>query len=101
MRLSTNAISHEASGLANFLIERSVRNPVLGNRFHWYLMVEVALEDKQVAKVYGKVWYEYMEKLKKVSSLFFPVHISFGNLESLSRLRMAQHERRCCVGKVN
>ena len=66
MRLSTNAISHEDSGLADFLIDRSVRNPVLGNRFHWYLMVEVALEDKQVAKVYGKVWYKYMEKLKKV-----------------------------------
>ncbi|KAL5485774.1 VPS34 [Sanghuangporus weigelae] len=65
MRLSTNAISQEDSGLADFLIDRSVRNPVLGNRFHWYLMVEVALEDKQVAKVYGKVWYKYMEKLKK------------------------------------
>nr|XP_007262933.1 phosphatidylinositol 3-kinase [Fomitiporia mediterranea MF3/22]EJD06669.1 phosphatidylinositol 3-kinase [Fomitiporia mediterranea MF3/22] len=65
LRLSSNAISQEDSGLADFLIERAVRNPVLGNRFHWYLMVEVALEDKQVAKVYGKVWYKYMEKLKK------------------------------------
>ncbi|KAH8117761.1 phosphatidylinositol 3-kinase [Phellopilus nigrolimitatus] len=65
MRLSSNAISHEDSGLADFLIDRSVRNPVLGNRFHWYLMVEVALEDKMVAKVYGKVWYKFMEKIKK------------------------------------
>lgn len=69
MRLSTTVVSHEDSGLADFLIERSVRNPVLGNRFHWYLMVEVALEDKQVAKVYGKVWYKYMEKIKKVSQI--------------------------------
>ncbi|THH11009.1 hypothetical protein EW145_g927 [Phellinidium pouzarii] len=65
MRLSTNAISHDDSGLADFLIDRSVRNAVLGNRFHWYLMVEVALEDKLVAKVYGKVWYKFMEKIKK------------------------------------
>ena len=69
MRLSTAAISHDDSCLADFLIERSVRNPILGNRFHWYLMVEVALEDKLVAKVYGKVWYKYMEQLKKVGLL--------------------------------
>ena len=66
LRMSTNVISHDDSGLADFLIDRSVQNPVLGNRFHWYLMVEVALEDKQVAKVYGKVWYKFMEKIKKV-----------------------------------
>ncbi|KAI5119006.1 hypothetical protein M0805_004416 [Coniferiporia weirii] len=64
-RLSSNAISQDESGLADFLIDRSVQNPVLGNRFHWYLMVEVALEDKMVAKVYGKVWYKFMEKVKK------------------------------------
>jgi len=28
------------SSLANFLIERSIQNPILGNNFHWYLMVE-------------------------------------------------------------
>lgn len=49
------------------MIDRSVRNRILGDRFHWYLMVEVALEDKLVAKVYGKVWYKFMEKVKKVS----------------------------------
>lgn len=70
LRSSTNVISHDDSGLADFLIDRSVRNPILGNRFHWYLMVEVALEDKLVAKVYGKVWYKFMEKIKKVLSYF-------------------------------
>lgn len=66
VRVSANSILNEDSGLADFLIERSVRNPVLGNRFHWYLMVEVALEDKMAAKVFGKVWYKFMERLKKV-----------------------------------
>ncbi len=70
---------HDDSGLADFLIDRAVRNPVLGNRFHWYLMVEVALEDKQVAKVYGKVWYKFMEKVKKVG---VPVHGCRFNSES-------------------
>lgn len=70
LRSSTNVISHDDSGLADFLIDRAVRNPILGNRFHWYLMVEVALEDKLVAKVYGKVWYKFMEKIKKVLSYF-------------------------------
>lgn len=64
--MSTTGISQDDSGLADFLIDRAVQNPVLGNRFHWYLMVEVALEDKAVAKVYGKVWYRFMEKIKKV-----------------------------------
>ena len=66
LRSSTNFISHDDSGLADFLIDRAITNPILGNRFHWYLMVEVALEDKLVAKVYGKVWYKFMEKIKKV-----------------------------------
>lgn len=66
-RSGSGSTAHDDSGLADFLIDRAVRNPVLGNRFHWYLMVEVALEDKQVAKVYGKVWYKFMEKVKKVS----------------------------------
>lgn len=70
MRSSTSAVSHEDSGLADFLIDRSVDNPVLGNRFHWYLMVELALEDKMVAKVFGKVWYKFMEKVKKVCQQF-------------------------------
>ena len=65
-RSTTNAISPGDSGLADFLIDRAVRNPVLGNRFHWYLTVEVGLEDKANAKVFGKVWYNFMERTKKV-----------------------------------
>ena len=75
LRSTTSAVSYDDSGLSDFLIARAVRNQVLGNRFHWYLMVEVALEDKQVAKVYGKVWYKFMEKIKKVMLELIPFKI--------------------------
>ena len=65
---NTSAISYDDSGLADFLVERAVKNPVLGNRFNWYLTVEIALEDKTVAKVYGKVWFKFLEGIKKVRS---------------------------------
>ncbi|KAF5392397.1 hypothetical protein D9757_001549 [Collybiopsis confluens] len=45
-RAATNAISYDDSGLTDFLISRGVQNTWLGNRLYWYLMVEVALEDK-------------------------------------------------------
>ncbi|GJJ08563.1 hypothetical protein Clacol_002782 [Clathrus columnatus] len=56
-----SAISYEDSGLADFLIERSVANPILGNRFHWYLMVEV--QDKMMSKMYGRVDFRFMTRL--------------------------------------
>lgn len=62
-RSAASAISYEDSGLADFLIARAVQNPVLGNRFHWYLMVEVALEDKLMAKMYGRVDFNFMQKI--------------------------------------
>ncbi|XP_006459287.1 hypothetical protein AGABI2DRAFT_218336 [Agaricus bisporus var. bisporus H97] len=61
-RSATNAISYEDSGLTDFLIARGVQNPVLGNRLYWYLMVEVALEDKIMAKMYGRVVFKFMNK---------------------------------------
>lgn len=63
-RSAATAISHEDSGLADFLIERAVKNPVLGNRFHWYLMVEV--EDKVTGKMFGRVAYKFQEQISKV-----------------------------------
>lgn len=65
-RSTTSAISYDDSGLADFLIGRAVRNPLLGNRFHWYLMVEVALEDRIMAKMYGRVVYKFMGKIIEV-----------------------------------
>ncbi|KAJ3480520.1 hypothetical protein NLI96_g8291 [Meripilus lineatus] len=64
-RSTTSAISYDDSGLADFLISRAVRNPILGNRFYWYLMVEVALEDRVVAKMYGRVVFRFQEKMLK------------------------------------
>ncbi|CAD6575378.1 MAG: Phosphatidylinositol (PI) 3-kinase, partial [Cyphobasidiales sp. Tagirdzhanova-0007] len=47
--------------LEDFLIDRAVTNPVLGNNFHWYLMVEI--EDKMVGKMYGRTAYHFMMKI--------------------------------------
>ncbi|KAI0709903.1 atypical/PIKK/PI3K protein kinase [Earliella scabrosa] len=63
-RSTTSAVSYDDSGLADFLIARAVRNPILGNRFHWYLMVEVAMEDKVMAKMYGRVVFKFMKILE-------------------------------------
>ncbi|KAI0671945.1 atypical/PIKK/PI3K protein kinase [Trametes maxima] len=63
-RSMTSAVSYDDSGLADFLVSRAVRNPILGNRFHWYLMVEVAMEDKMMAKMYGRVVFKFMKILE-------------------------------------
>ncbi|KAF8072169.1 atypical/PIKK/PI3K protein kinase [Lyophyllum atratum] len=62
-RSTTSAISYEDSGLTDFLIARGVTNQVLGNRLYWYLMVEVALEDRVMAKMYGRVVFRFMNKI--------------------------------------
>ncbi|KAF8931871.1 Phosphatidylinositol (PI) 3-kinase, partial [Dissophora ornata] len=49
------------SNLVAFLIERAVKNPILGNYFHWYLMIEC--EDIAVSKMYGKVSFQYMSAM--------------------------------------
>ncbi|KAL7279363.1 hypothetical protein ACG7TL_007204 [Trametes sanguinea] len=64
LRSTTSAVSYDDSGLADFLISRAVRNPILGNRFYWYLMVEVAMEDKVMAKMYGRVVFKFMKILE-------------------------------------
>lgn len=56
------------SGLTDFLISRGVKHHVLGNRLYWYLMVEVALEDKVMAKMYGRVVYKFMAKVMEVQA---------------------------------
>jgi phosphatidylinositol 3-kinase len=45
-----------------------VKNSLLGNRFHWYLMVE--LEDKVMGKMYAHVAYKFMTKMMEVWSSF-------------------------------
>jgi phosphatidylinositol 3-kinase len=67
-RSVTSAISYEDSGLTDFLIARGVQNPILGYRLYWYLMVEVALEDKIMAKMYGRVVFKFMNKILEVNN---------------------------------
>ncbi|KAH7912328.1 kinase-like domain-containing protein [Hygrophoropsis aurantiaca] len=62
-RSTTSAISYDDSGLTDFLIARGVQNHILGNRLYWYLMVEVALEDRIVAKMYGRVVFKFLSKI--------------------------------------
>ncbi|KAG9294695.1 hypothetical protein G9A89_008174 [Geosiphon pyriformis] len=64
--ISAKSSSSHESSLATFLIERAIKNPILGNNFHWYLMVEC--EDKAVGKMYGKVAFQYQTALDKVLS---------------------------------
>ncbi|KAI8089272.1 kinase-like domain-containing protein [Halteromyces radiatus] len=52
------------SSLVQFLIDRATQNPILGNYFHWYLMVEC--EDKVVGKMYAKVAYHYFKAILEV-----------------------------------
>ncbi|KAG7092293.1 hypothetical protein E1B28_008655 [Marasmius oreades] len=66
---SSRAISYDDSGLADFLIERGVKNRVLGNRLYWYLIVEVELEeDKVVSKMYGRVVFRFMQRILESES---------------------------------
>ena len=65
-RSTPSAISYDDSGLTDFLIARGVKNPILGNRLYWYLMVEVALEDRVMAKMYGRVVFKFMNKILEV-----------------------------------
>ncbi|CAO3673179.1 unnamed protein product [Umbelopsis vinacea] len=65
-RITDKGPSSYDSSLAQFLIDRAIRNPVLGNYFHWYLMVEC--EDKVVGRMYAKVAYHYLTAILEVPS---------------------------------
>ncbi|KAL7909902.1 kinase-like domain-containing protein [Trichoderma velutinum] len=57
------------SPLAQFLIQRAAANFMLGNYFHWYLMVECddysPEQDVRNREIYRKVAYEFMTELVK------------------------------------
>ncbi|KAJ3023312.1 Phosphatidylinositol (PI) 3-kinase [Thoreauomyces humboldtii] len=60
----SDKVSLQNSPLAEFLISRAIKNPLLGNSFYWYLMVEC--EDKQWRTMFGKVAYYFMETMLQV-----------------------------------
>lgn len=65
---STEESSHDSS-LARFLIQRAAANFLLGNYFHWYLMVEcddISPEHgTDNRNIYRKVAYDFMAELVK------------------------------------
>ncbi|CCJ29853.1 unnamed protein product [Pneumocystis jirovecii] len=59
--LKTN---NHSSSLANFLIERAIKNEILGINFYWYLMVES--EDKTAGKLFSEIANQFMTGLMEV-----------------------------------
>jgi hypothetical protein len=64
-RKKRKVVEEDDSGLSQFLIERSVANPLLGTSFHWYLMIECDTRSP-VGKAYAKVAFRFMQKLSEV-----------------------------------
>ncbi|KAI9440788.1 atypical/PIKK/PI3K protein kinase, partial [Lactarius indigo] len=64
-RSTASAVSYDDSGLADFLVTRAVKNRVLEYRLYWYLTVEVALEDRLMGKMYGKVIFKFLKQLQE------------------------------------
>lgn len=62
---SSTVVDSALPTLAEFLIERSARNPVLGNHFHWYIQVEC--EDKMRGKMFEEVAKRFEMRVKEVS----------------------------------
>ncbi|KAM0791817.1 hypothetical protein ACM66B_004077 [Microbotryomycetes sp. NB124-2] len=52
--------------LADFLIERSARNPVLGNHFYWYIRVEC--EDSQKGSMFEDVLQKFTRRVTELES---------------------------------
>lgn len=61
---SSSRGSRDAKSLEDFLVDRSVKNPVLGNHFYWYLMCEI--EDEVSGKLFKKVAFYFMTKIEQV-----------------------------------
>jgi phosphatidylinositol 3-kinase len=53
------------SPLVSFLIEKGLQDDILGNFFHWFLMVEC--QDKKYGRMFGKVAYQYLAAMVKVT----------------------------------
>jgi phosphatidylinositol 3-kinase len=49
--------------LPDFLISRSIQNPLLGNNFHWYLMVECEDRASSSHRTFAKIAYQFMKRL--------------------------------------
>ena len=79
-RSTASAVSYDDSGLADFLVTRAVKNRVLEYRLYWYLTVEVALEDRLMGKMYGKVIFNFIKQLLEVRALLSRFSVLVFNL---------------------
>lgn len=96
-RKRRKVVEESDSGLAQFLIERSVANPVLGTSFHWYLMIECDTRSA-VGKAYAKVAFRFMQRLAEVSD-----NIGYRAIARLTifRPRAVPRSAIFCVGKAS
>ena len=81
--------------LEDFLIDRSVKNPVLGNHLYWYLMCE--MEDESVGKMFKKVAFKFMTKIEEVTLSMFLSNFT----QCFVRSRMVVYGETRSVGKPN
>lgn len=100
-RSTTSAISYDDSGLTDFLIVRGVANQVLGNRLYWYLMVEVALEDRVMAKMYGRVVFKFMNKILEVRLTCMTAVTLSADFAFLVSRGTARRDESLCDGRVS
>lgn len=56
----------QSCALASFLISRAIQNPLLGNNFHWYLMVECEDRTSSSHRTFAKVAYQFMKSLSEL-----------------------------------
>jgi phosphatidylinositol 3-kinase len=68
-RATASAVSCDDNGLADFLVTRAVKNRVIGDRLYWHLVVEISLQDSPMAKMYGKVTFQFVKQLQEVQVL--------------------------------
>jgi phosphatidylinositol 3-kinase len=79
------------SSLAHFLVTRSIQEPLLGNNFHWYLMVECEDRTSSSHKTFAKVAFQFMKSLFETADgverrgIFKRQAELVGKLQSISR----------------
>ncbi|EMR08363.1 hypothetical protein PNEG_03203 [Pneumocystis murina B123] len=90
--LEISKINNYPSSLAYFLIERAIKNEVLGINFYWYLMVEC--EDKTGGKLFSEIAYQFMANLMEVPNGLMRQNILKRQAELLASLLFISKEVR-------
>jgi len=82
------------STLADFLVQRSINNSILGNSFYWYLVVGVEYEQGDYSKMYGKIIYQFLTSLLEVPDGFQRREIFRRQGELIDNLKYISNEIR-------